>query len=96
MVRRSTSALFFWAGAFTQDAKPMVESRPAMLKLSLSEMGRPWRLPIGLPVRSRCWSRVRAVDIAESNKVSDKQFVYTGKQTLISVPSVYCISSYRG
>lgn len=56
--------------------KPTVASRPCRLKLSLREMGRPWRGPTGVFVLAKSSSRRRAVWIARSKQVSAKQLVY--------------------
>lgn len=51
--RNCTSGAFFVAGLKQREAMPMLESTPSIWKLSLTEMGRPWRGPRGWPVEVR-------------------------------------------
>ena len=71
----STSVALYSAGVLTRDVKPTVLSLPLMLKLSFSEMGRPWSGPTGWPVRWRWSSRDLACWIASSKNASLKQLV---------------------
>jgi hypothetical protein len=73
----STSVALYSAGLFTKAVKPTVLSFPLMLKLSLSEIGRPCSGPTVWPVRWRCSSSDLACCIASSKKTSLRQFVYT-------------------
>lgn len=63
------------AGLFANEAIPIVESLPAMLKLSLMEMGSPWNGPLGFPCVRRYASHSLARAIASWKKISDRQFV---------------------
>lgn len=70
-----TRAASLEAGFEHSAAMPRVESTPVMLKLSFMEMGRPWRGPMGLPVRERWVSRWRACCRADVNRGSVMQRV---------------------
>lgn len=54
---------------------PIEESMPVMLKLFLTEIGRPWRGPRGLPVRAKCKSNSAARARANEKRGSVKQLV---------------------
>lgn len=75
--RMSTRVALYSAGSFTNEVKPTVLSFPLMLKLSFSEMGKPWSGPTTWPVRLRCSSRAFALFMASSKKTSLRQLVYT-------------------
>lgn len=70
---RSARAAFLVAGPKARAAMPIEESMPVMLKLSLTEIGRPWRGPRGLPVRAKCKSNSAARARANEKRGSVKQ-----------------------
>jgi len=72
----STSVALYAAGWSAREAKPTVLSFPAMLKLSLRDIGKPCSGPTSLPVVRRCSSSDLAMLIASVGKKSDRQFVY--------------------
>jgi hypothetical protein len=72
----STRVALYGAGWSTKDVKPTVLSFPTILKLSLSEIGRPWRGPTSLPVLRRCSSSDCAILMASRGKKSERQFVW--------------------
>ena len=82
----STSVALVEAGWSTNEANPTVLSFPTILKLSLSEMGRPWRGPMTFPVLCRCSSSDLAMLMASVGKKSVKQFVWVAGQK--PVPSL--------
>jgi len=86
----STRVALYSAGSFTSDAKPTVLSLPLMLKLSLSDMGRPWSGPTTWPVLLRCSSRALAVSIASSKKASLRQFVWKDVSYNVRVTGHIC------
>lgn len=71
----STRGQLAGAGWKAMAAMPREESMPAMLKVSLREMGRPWRGPKARPVRSMWSSSSLARARARSKKISVRQLV---------------------
>lgn len=71
----STRVALYVAGVFTKEVKPTVLSLPTILKLSLSDMGSPWRGPTSLPVFRRCSSRDVAMLTASVTNKSVRQLV---------------------
>lgn len=63
------------AGLEHSAVTPRDESTPVMLKLSFTEMGRPWRGPTGFPVRDRWAPRLRACCRADVKRGSVMQRV---------------------
>ena len=63
------------AGLKARAATPIEESMPMMLKLSFTEIGRPWRDPRVSPVRAKCESNWAARARAAEKSGSVKQLV---------------------
>ena len=71
----STSGAFCSAGLKDRAAMPMLLSIDAILKVSFTEMGRPWRGPIGIPVRLSWASSSEARARARLNRGSVRHAV---------------------
>ena len=76
LIKRSTNKELLAARSLAQPTNPTELAFPAILKLSLSEIGTPCKGPISLPVSWRCRSNALARARASGNKVSVRQFVY--------------------
>lgn len=61
------------AGSPQHEMYPIVLSKPLTLTLSLSETGRPWSAPRGVPVFAYSASMARASSIAALNQTSVRQ-----------------------
>lgn len=85
----SMSVLLYVEGLFAREAMPIVESLPIILKLSLMEIGSPWKGPLVLPYFWRYASHSFARAIASSKKISARQLVCVLQSVRLNTPRKY-------
>lgn len=76
LTKSSTKEELLAAKSLAHPTNPTELAFPAILKLSLSEIGTPCKGPTSLPVSWRCRSSALARARASGNRVSVRQFVW--------------------